>query len=314
MPRAHALGAALCKNSAVPELPEVETVRRQLEPALIGSRITGAWGFAADNFRQAPSAVGGQITAVERRGKYLLLALSRDAAMDREEHDRDLELIVHLGMTGRLAVASADRVPVGNSAEHLRAWWSLETHPRNGSEVDGSEVDGSEGDHRLWMWDVRRFGRVAVVPPGEYSELPTLAALGPEPLSDRFTPAGLRSAISGRKAIKTALLDQRAVAGVGNIYADEALWLAQISPFAKRISHERAVRLHEAVVAVLSAAVADGGTTLRDYRDASGERGTHQFRLNCYGRGSEPCNRCGAPLAHRFLDGRGTTWCKVCQH
>ncbi len=277
----------------MPELPEVETVRRQLEPVLVGRRISDAWGFGADNFRRAVDASDALVTSARRRGKYLLFGLSSDGTGD------DRELVVHLGMTGRLAVAPPEGVPTGNSAEHLRAWWSLDS--------------GDPAGERLWMWDVRRFGRVAVVEPGAYADLPTLAALGPEPLSAEFTGSGLRSSLSGRKAIKTALLDQRAVAGVGNIYADEALWMARVSPFARRVSTERAQRLRDALVDVLTAAVANGGTTLRDYRQVSGETGTHQFRLRCYGRAGEPCLRCGVPLSHTVLDGRGTTWCRRCQ-
>ncbi|MFP3907328.1 MAG: zinc finger domain-containing protein, partial [Acidimicrobiales bacterium] len=109
------------------------------------------------------------------------------------------------------------------------------------------------------------------------------------------------------------LLSQRPVAGVGNIYADEALWRAAINPASRRVSRAAATRLHEAIVAVLNAAVDHGGTTIRDYRSFDGATGSNQLHLHCYGRAGEPCRRCGEPLVHRSLDGRGTTWCRTCQ-
>jgi len=275
----------------VPELPEVETIRQQVEGDLVGRRIVAAWGFDSPKFSDAPLATGLGVSSLGRRGKYLLARLDPHCGAPKE-------LVLHLGMTGRLAVTRRRpgvECPSGARPDHLRAWFGLD--------------DG----RYLGFWDQRRFGRLVVVPLGDHHRLPTLAALGPEPLSEEFTPEGLRRALGGRKALKTALLDQRAVAGVGNIYADEALWLAGISPMARRLGPQRADALHAAIVAVLLDALADGGTTLRDYRDAGGEPGGHQFRLNCYGRGGRPCGRCGRALSHRVLDGRGTTWCRSCQ-
>lgn len=272
----------------MPELPEVETIRRQLEPRLTGRRITSAWGFDSPKFSRAALARDATITGLCRRGKYLLADLSNGLpAAD--------ELVIHLGMTGRLSVCDDGSTTPDAHDVHLRARWMLD--------------DGSY----LGFWDPRRFGRATVVADHDYSELPTLACLGPEPFSPEFTAESLRSGLSGRKALKTALMDQRIVAGIGNIYADEALWESGIRPTARRLGSARAEHLHRAIVSVLDSAVRDGGTTLRDYRDASGSEGGHQMRLRCYGRSGLPCVRCGRPLSHMVLDARGTTWCATCQ-
>ena len=298
---------------AVPELPEVETIRCQLEPLLVGRVVTGGWAFDSPKFTDAPEARGHRIDTLRRRGKYLLADLrpvgpGRDAVGGGREAvgggpalatgGRDTsvrELVVHLGMTGRLAVVGTDHVETGHP--HLRARWDLD--------------DGCT----LTFHDARRFGRIAVVPAGDHRSLPTLADLGPEPLADDFTPDVLHRGMQrGRRHLKTVLLGQRVVAGVGNIYADEALWLAGVSPLARRLGTARAVALHGAIVEVLRQGLADGGTTLRDYRDASGGEGSHQDRLACYGRAGRPCLRCGTVMVHRVVDGRGTTWCRCCQH
>ncbi len=263
----------------MPELPEVETVRRGLVPLLTGRRLVGAGSHPSAKFESAVEAAGTTVDSVGRRGKYLLLAL-----------DDGRDLVIHLGMTGRLRVGSSDDVD-----PYDRAWWHLD--------------DGG----RFALRDVRRFGRVAVL--GEdRSSLPTLAALGPEPFDPEFTPTSLWQAMAGRSArVKTQLLGQRVVAGVGNIYADEALWRAGIHPGARSLSRPAAARLHEALVAVLSEAVGHGGTTLRDYRTVEGAEGGHQHELDCYGRAGQECHRCGAELRRLVLDGRGTTWCPSCQ-
>jgi formamidopyrimidine-DNA glycosylase len=268
----------------VPELPEVETVRRQLAPQLEGATVVDAGAFPSAKFTEAVEVVGTSLGAVGRRGKYLLVGL-----------DDDRELVVHLGMTGRLAVEPAGPPP-SDDGPHLRAWWRFD--------------DG----RRLTFHDVRRFGRIAVVPAGDHRRLATLHALGPEPWDADFTAEGLRrSVVTSRRALKTLLLSQRAVAGVGNIYADEALWLAGVHPLARRLSRDRADALHAAIRQVLSEGIADGGTTLRDYRDALGGEGAHQERLRCYGRAGLPCRRCGRALRRGVVDGRTTTWCPSCQ-
>jgi formamidopyrimidine-DNA glycosylase len=268
-------------GAAVPELPEVETIRRQLAARVPGHRVVAASAHPSPKFADATEVVGARMEAVERRGKYLLLPT-----------DDDRELIIHLGMTGVLSVER----PAAPDDRWRRASWVLD--------------DGST----LALDDQRRFGRVAVVPRDDHRSLPTLAALGPEPLEAGFTPAGLHRALAGGgQVVKTRLLGQRVVAGVGNIYADEALWRAGINPAARRIGPARAAALHAALVAVLAEAVAHGGTRLRDYRTLDGDTGAHQWHLDCYGRAGRPCNRCGTTLRRRVLDGRSTTWCPACQ-
>jgi formamidopyrimidine-DNA glycosylase len=265
----------------MPELPEVETIRRQLEPALRSRSIVGGGAHPSPKFAPATEAIGSTIGAVRRRGKYLLVDL-----------DDDRELIIHLGMTGRFGIRSG---PEPERSPYLRAWWDL-------------------GDRLLEFHDTRRFGRIAVVPAGDHHSLPTLAALGPEPLSDDFTPEHLWTALRISTArVKTQLLSQRPVAGVGNIYADEALWRASVNPAARQLSRPAATRLHGALVAVLRAGVANGGTTLRDYRTVDGALGSNQLHLQCYGRAGLGCLRCGETLARKVLDGRSTTWCRTCQ-
>ena len=331
----------------------METIRRQLAPQLEGRTIRRGWAFDSPKFTDAPMASGHRIEEIGRRGKYLIINMScttpsntapsdsdpneadaiktapheadaKNTALDNTALDNtaldntdssgtdglragrsasgcarvDRQLVVHLGMTGRLAVTDAPPQSLEDalrSARHLRASWSFD-----------------DGTH-LGFWDQRRFGRVAVVEPGSYSGLPTLNALGPEPFGPEFTGAALKGALSGRKAIKTALLDQRVVAGVGNIYADEALWIAGISPTRRRLGAARAADLRDAIVQVLRAGIEDGGTTLRDYRDAAGDQGRHQERLRCYGRSGLPCDRCGRPLSRKMVDARSTTWCRSCQ-
>lgn len=268
----------------MPELPEVETIRGALAPLLVGRTVVAADAHPSTKFSAAPRAVGRTVVGVRRRGKYLLADLAPTAGAP------PAELAVHLGMTGRLG---SDLDPDG---PHVRAWWRLD--------------DGTT----LVFRDVRRFGRIAVLDDGDHTALPTLAALGPEPFGAGFTPDGLWRAL-GRSTsrVKTQLLAQRVVAGVGNIYADEALWRAAIHPAARRVGRERAARLHAAVRGALADGLADGGTTLRDYRTVDGGEGRHQAALACYGRARQPCLRCGAPLRRSVVDGRGTTSCPACQ-
>jgi formamidopyrimidine-DNA glycosylase len=291
-------GRAGGHTPGVPELPEVETIRRQLAPRIEGRTVTEAWAFPSAKFDEAPGAIGYRIAAARRRGKYLLFDLI-DATRGRRPAS---ELVVHLGMTGRLAVRDAaagdgdHRDDLAGAAHHLRAWWALD--------------DGRV----LTFHDTRRFGRVAVVEAGRYEALPTLAALGPEPDDERFTGEHLRRCINrGRRRVKTALLSQRPVAGVGNIYADEALWRAGVDPRTRRLTRAAADRLRDAIREVLHEGLEHGGTTLRDYVDAEGEEGTNQHRLDCYGRAGRPCRRCGTALRGAVVDARSTTWCPSCQ-
>jgi formamidopyrimidine-DNA glycosylase len=265
----------------VPELPEVESVRRQLDPELSGRRAVRVWTdphpAIPREFQAVERLEGRTIERVGRRGKFLIAPL-----------DEDLELVMHLGMTGSFRFDVED--------PYARA-----------------TVDLDDG-RRLVFRDVRRFGRMAVVPSGDYRDLPTLAKLGPEPLSDEFDPE--RFAAELRKTaspVKPFLLSQRPVAGVGNIYADEALWLARIHPRSRAVGPARARELHGAIRHVLAGAIEREGTTFSDYRMVNGESGRNADYLIAYGRSGMPCPRCETPLRKIVLGGRGTTYCPSCQ-
>jgi formamidopyrimidine-DNA glycosylase len=274
----------------MPELPEVETVRRRLEPVLSGRRLERVEILDSrltrplDPTEVAAELVGERVEAVDRRGKYLVV---------RFESGRSL--LIHLRMTGNLLHVSRNRPPESDS--HVRAVVRLD--------------DGSDIVYR----DVRRFGTWLLSEPGEAE--PYLAArLGGEPLARTFTSTRLGEALHGRRApVKAALLDQRRLAGVGNIYADEALWRARIDPRrpAGELSDEELRALHRGIRAALNAGIARQGATLRDYRTPDGDSGTMQHEFKVYGRAGEPCERCGHPIEKIRLAGRGTWYCPGCQ-
>ena len=267
----------------MPELPEVETIRRQLDPLVVGRRLTSAWAFAHPKFTAALEVVGATVTGTARRGKYLLLPL-----------DDGRELIVHLGMTGSLRVR-----PAGDAGDdYVRAWWGL----------DGPDPAGEALEYR----DVRRFGRLAVAEDGHYAG--TLAVQGPDALDPRLTADDFWRALKrSRRPVKTQLLSQRPIAGVGNIYADEALWRAGVNPFRRTATRKQAAALLDALRGVLRGSLRYGGTTLTTYRNVEGRPGRNQQRLDVYGQAGLPCLRCGTELRSRVLDGRTTTWCPTCQ-
>jgi formamidopyrimidine-DNA glycosylase len=271
---------------AMPELPEVETTRRGVAPHVVGRTIAALhvydrrlrWPVPAD---LAERLIGRRIDAVHRRSKYLLFAIGTDT------------LLVHLGMTGSLRIHHTP--PPRRPHDH---------------------VDLVLDDHAVLRYnDPRRFGAMLWVPPPLHDH-PLLRALGPEPFDPRFDAAYLFAATRARKvAIKLALMDNSLVVGVGNIYANEALFRAGIRPMtaAGRVSRTRLERLVDQVQSVLTDAIAKGGSTLRDYVDASGEPGYFQLHYFVYGREGEPCRVCGAPIRHRRLGGRASFYCPVCQ-
>ncbi len=273
----------------MPELPEVETVRRRLGPVLEGATIArveivdSRLTRPVDPAFVADGLVGERIAAVERRGKYLLWRL-----------DSGRTLVVHLRMTGSLRHA-----PVGELPEdaYRRATLELDT--------------GAEVGYR----DVRRFGTWELLDEGHLR--PYLAArLGPEPLAPSFTAARLARLVEGRRApIKAFLLDQRRIAGIGNIYADEALWRARIHPRrpAGELEADEIARLHRAIRAALRRGVELQGSTLRDYVTPDGASGRMQREFHVYGRLGEPCDRCGHPIERTVVSGRGTWFCPHCQ-
>jgi len=266
----------------VPELPEVETIRKKLVPYVQDRVVTEAWADPAEKFQAAQELAGAQIGELRRLGKYLIFEL-----------DDGREMVAHLGMTGAfLVVPETKQLDVS----HIRARWTLD--------------DGNQLAYR----DIRRFGRLRVVPAGCYDTAPTLFSQGPDALSEAFTAEvlyyGLRRS---RRLLKTQLLSQRPVAGLGNIYADEALWEARIAPTVKQLSQRRCEALYAAIKEVLDRALECGGTTLRDYRMPDESTGYFQRELKCYGRAGEPCLRCGEPLRRKVLDARSTCWCPKCQ-
>ena len=265
----------------MPELPEVESVRRQLDPQLAGRSVADVTYHPHPGlprqFHNVEALVGRKVQGVGRRGKFLIAPL-----------DAGLELVLHLGMTGSLRFDEPD--------DHGRALITLD--------------DG----RTLVFFDARRFGRLAVVEAGDYRAVPMLAALGPEPLSDEFDLRAFAIALARTRApVKPYLLTQRPVAGVGNIYADEALWRARIHPLSRRVGPRRARALHGAIRDVLTEAIEREGTTFRDYVMVNGESGRNAAFLVAYGQGGRPCPRCGTALRKIAVGGRRTTYCPACQ-
>jgi formamidopyrimidine-DNA glycosylase len=281
----------------VPELPEVESVRRQLGPRLQGRWISSVSAQPQLRFRALERAAGHRVLGLRRRGKYLL-----------GELDGGLELVAHLGMTGSFRFrGEADG---WRPDAYVRATFTL----GDSSAAPGPDAGAGLGATVLDFRDVRRSGTLAVVPAGDYRGLVTLAALGPEPLSDDFDPVRFHAALArSRMAVKPWLLTQRPVAGVGNIYADEALWRARINPHARRVGRERSTALWTAIREVLSEAIEREGTTFRDYRMVNGESGRNADFLVAYGQAGRACRRCGTALRKVVLGGRGTTYCPWCQ-
>ena len=272
--------------TSMPELPEVETIRRELAGDVDGRSIVEAWSHSSAKFTPALDAVGATVIGLGRRGKYLLFDLA-----PAKGATPDAQLIIHLGMTGQLWVGA-----IPEEHRHVRAKWLLD-----------------DGRHLVFN-DTRRFGRLRVVPHGDHSSVTTLAQLGPEPDAAEFTPASLKASVAASsRRIKTQLLSQRPVAGLGNIYADEALWRARINPSRRAITGPDAQRLHLAITEVIAEGIANRGTTLKDYRTPDGGTGSNQHRLQCYGRGGQPCRSCGTELRSRQIDQRTTTWCPACQ-
>jgi formamidopyrimidine-DNA glycosylase len=275
----------------VPELPEVETVRTRLEPALVGRRLQRVEILdprLTRPFDPAGVAVeleGERIAAVDRRGKYLVVRF-----------DSGRVLLIHLRMTGNLMHGSRG-AKLAADDPHRRAVVSLD--------------DGSDVVYR----DVRRFGTWLLIEPDELD--PYLAQrVGDEPLERSFTTRRLAEALAGRRTpVKAAILDQRRLAGVGNIYADEALWRARIHPRrpAGELGPDELKALHSGIRRALKAGIDRQGATLRDYRTPDGSSGRMQHEFKVYGREGEPCDRCGTPIEKIRAAGRGTWYCPGCQ-
>lgn len=287
----------------MPELPEVETVCRQLDPELRGRTIERLEVLDARWCRPVPpreveaAVEGATIAGLGRRGKYLLLGL-----------DGGRTLVMHLRMTGNLVLVAGEarldpsegmRLYEGErstSERHLRARFALD--------------DGRE----LWFTDPRRFGEAFLLDDAELEA--RFERLGIEPLSAELTPEALAALAAGRRApLKSFLLDQSRIAGIGNIYADEALFRARLHPLspAGSMRPEHHAALRDAVVAALEAGIARGGASIDDYRDGRGERGEMQDEFLVHTREGEPCPRCGKPIARIVVAGRSTYYCPRCQ-
>jgi len=286
----------------MPELPEVETVRRGLEPALAGARLTRVEARRPDLRFPLPEGfvqrlTGARIERLDRRAKYLLAAL-----------DRGDVLVMHLGMSGRFEIGGT--AGVKRPGDFVYAAAADPRHEHVVFETDAGAV--------VTYSDPRRFGYMGLIPATELAQHPWFRGLGPEPLSDAFDGRRLARAFAGRKqSIKTLLADQRVVAGLGNIYVCEALFRAKLSPLRPGgdVAARALGRLAGAVKAVLSEAIEAGGSTLRDYAAADGALGYFQHRFQAYGREGEPCLRpgCGGTIARLAQAGRSTFYCPVCQ-
>ena len=311
----------------MPELPEVETVRRGLIPAMEGRRIIRAEVRREGLRRPFPERLaerlaGARVERLGRRSKYLLIELSTGETA-----------LMHLGMSGRVTVSG---VPVGACAhaaggherhDHLVLHMEgrvAEDAPcgegaRGGGDAPAAAgAPADAGGARVTLNDARRFGSVDLWPTAALAEHPALAGLGPEPLSNAFDGPALAAALRGRRtAVKAALLDQRVVAGLGNIYVCEALHRAGVDPRrqAGRISRARAEVLVPAIRDVLGEAIEAGGSTLRDHRRADGELGRFQHAFRAYGREGAPCPRegCAGTIRRVAQGGRSTFYCPACQ-
>jgi formamidopyrimidine-DNA glycosylase len=291
----------------MPELPEVETVRGGLAPVLEGHRLARVEARRPDlrfplppNFVQA--LTGATITRLTRRAKYLM------ATLDRED-----TLVMHLGMSGRFEIAHPVQEGAGGVERPGEFHYAPERDPRHAHIVFTTETGV-----RVTYYDPRRFGYMALVNTATLHLHPWFADLGPEPLSEDFDVQRLKDAFKGRKqGPKTLLLDQRIVAGLGNIYVCEALNRARISPFkaAGGISRPRLEKLVVEIRAVLTEAIAAGGSTLRDHVRPDGALGYFQHRFRTYDREGEPCcnDPCIGVIARKVQAGRSTFYCPVCQ-
>lgn len=285
----------------MPELPEVETVRRGLEPVLTGARLTRVRQNRPDLRFPFPDRFvdrleGAVVQRIDRRAKYLLMPLSTGETW-----------ISHLGMTGRFTLDGEqlgefeEAAPVVGKHEHVSLC----------AVKDGAAT-------RVGFADARRFGFMGLIPTGEVEAHPWFAALGPEPLGNGFSGAHLAGAFAGKaQNVKVSLLDQRIVAGLGNIYVCEALYRARISPLtaAGKVSGPRLETLAAVVRDVLNEAILAGGSTLKDFANADGGQGYFQHRFDVYGREGKPClaDGCSGVVKRTVQAGRSTFWCPSCQ-
>ncbi|MHB9095677.1 MAG: DNA-formamidopyrimidine glycosylase [Eubacteriales bacterium] len=273
----------------MPELPEVETIRRSLEEKLKGKTFVGVEVFLDKMLKGAnPEDLGTEISGrkingIERRGKYLIIHLAGGVAM-----------VIHLRMTGQLLYCS----PEQEKAKHTHVIFHL------------------NDKCQLRFADQRQFGKIQLVQTKELENLAGIKNLGVEPFSDAFTREFLKKEMRNRRTkIKPLLLDQTFVAGIGNIYADEALFLARINPerVAATLSPREVSQLHRAIREVLLSGIENKGTSIKDYVDGNGNPGTNQDKLKVYGRDGQPCAKCGRAIEKKSIGGRSSHYCPRCQ-
>lgn len=288
----------------MPELPEVETIRRDLESELIGLKLTGVdfiWpgslkGTTPENFKKA--VIRKEIIAVERRAKNLAIKLTGN-----------LYLLMHMKMTGHLLIEP------GNKKVSVAGSWQTK---------EGSLADPINQYIRVVFWlsngkimafsDLRKFGYIRLVTQEELAKV--YSDYGPEPFSEAFTPEYLQTIFAGKKqAAKKVLMDQTKIAGIGNIYADEILWAAKIHPEtpANSLTMAQIASIHKFTLEILKKAIELRGTSSSDYRDTKGEKGRFEAELNVYRRTNLFCKRCSTPIKRITVGGRGTHFCPKCQ-
>lgn len=284
----------------MPELPEVETVRRGLAPAMEGARFRRVEMRRPDLRFPLPQdfverLTGARVERLERRGKYLVATLSTGEA-----------LVMHLGMSGRFTIRGERSAGDFYHAE--------DADPRHDHIL--FEMQRGRGSTGIVFNDPRRFGFMDLEPADKLAHSRHFAGMGPEPLEEAFTAEAFNRALRGRSApVKAALLDQGVVAGIGNIYASEALFRAGISPrrLARSVAGAKGARLHAAVVEVLREAIEAGGSSLRDFAASDGALGYFQHRFKVYDREGKPCPACGGPVRRLVQSGRSTFYCGHCQ-
>lgn len=287
----------------MPELPEVETVRIGLSKLIIGKKISAVdfdWkkAFKASRSDLNDRIIGSTITTVSRRGKLLIIAL-----------DNNYSMLVHLRMTGQLVYRSKKAsFGAGHPSDSL-----VGKLPDKSTRVIISFSDNSN----LFFNDQRKFGWVDLIPDKDVFEIPFLKKMGPEPLSPNFDYKRFKNALSSRlnSQIKAVLLDQNVIAGIGNIYADESLWLAKIHPMNKvnKISEKKLKLLHSSIIDVLKLSIEKGGSTDRNYVNAEGKKGSYIEFANVFRKENRPCPRCGIIVKKIRVAGRGTHICTNCQ-
>lgn len=310
----------------MPELPEVETVRRGLNRVSLNQPVQGgeirlartiAYPELADIFLQG--LTGTRISGWHRRGKYLVAALARSVDSTDSTDPTDPTASIDLTNSTNLAKAMNLTATAGWLGVHLRMtgqllWVSQQEPVQKHCRVRLFFDD----DRELRYVDQRTFGRLWWVPPGQTPEsvITGLQRLGPEPFSDEFSAEYLARSLKGRlRPVKNALLDQKLVAGIGNIYADEALFLSGIRPTVRcdRLSKKRIIQLHESIRKVLATSIESGGTTFSDFRDVHGTNGNYGGVAWVYNRAGEPCRVCGSDIDRLKLAGRSAHYCPSCQ-